>query len=47
MEARCELLKSLRLPAYTLPTLAFPTLFYVMFSLVLGPAPVPAYNGPP
>ena len=38
LEAWCELLKVLRLPAYTLPTLAFPALFYVMFSLALGGA---------
>lgn len=36
MEARCEFLKALRLPAYVIPTLAFPLLFYVMFCLVFG-----------
>lgn len=36
LEARFELLKTLRLPAYALPTLAFPALFYVMFSAAFG-----------
>ena len=36
LEARYEFLKLLRLPMYSLPTLAFPTLFYVMFSVAFG-----------
>jgi ABC-2 type transport system permease protein len=36
LEAKYEFFKVLRLPAYSLPTLAFPTLFYVMFSLAFG-----------
>jgi ABC-2 type transport system permease protein len=35
-EAKCEFLKALRLPAYVIPTLSFPLLFYVMFGLLLG-----------
>lgn len=33
LEARYELLKLLRLPAYVLPTLAFPTMFYLLFGV--------------
>ncbi len=36
LEAKYEFLKVLRLPAYSIPTLAFPTLFYLMFSLAFG-----------
>jgi ABC-2 type transport system permease protein len=36
MEARCEFLKALRLPAYVVPTLSFPLIFYVMFGLIFG-----------
>jgi len=36
LEAKYEFLKLLRLPMYALPTLAFPTLFYVMFSVAFG-----------
>lgn len=35
-EAKCEFLKALRLPAYVIPTLAFPLLFYIMFGLLFG-----------
>ena len=35
-EAKCEFFKVLRLPAYVIPTLSFPLLFYVMFGIVLG-----------
>lgn len=35
-ETRCEFLKALRLPAYVIPTLSFPLLFYVMFGIVFG-----------
>lgn len=35
-EAKYEILKTLRQPAYVIPTLAFPLLFYVMFGIVFG-----------
>lgn len=35
-EAKCEFLKILRLPAYVIPTLAFPLAFYVMFGIIFG-----------
>lgn len=35
-ETRSEFLKALRLPAYVIPTLSFPLLFYVMFGIVFG-----------
>lgn len=40
-ETRGELLKQLRLPAYVLPSIAFPSLFYTLFGLVWGASPVP------
>lgn len=36
LEARSELLKLLRSPAYAVPTLAFPVLFYILFGLSFG-----------
>ena len=33
LEAKYELLKTLRLPAYAVPTIAFPLVFYVFFGL--------------
>jgi ABC-2 type transport system permease protein len=36
METRFELLKAARMPAFAIPTLAFPLVFYVIFGLVLG-----------
>ena len=36
LEARCELLKMVRLPAYALPTLCFPLVFYFFFGIVMG-----------
>ncbi len=36
LEAKTELLKVLRLPAYALPTIGFPAMFYVLFALALG-----------
>lgn len=36
LEARSEFLKLLRSPAYAVPTLAFPLLFYVLFGLSFG-----------
>ncbi|HLJ87499.1 MAG TPA: ABC transporter permease [Candidatus Angelobacter sp.] len=35
-EAKYEFLKTLRQPAYAVPTLVFPLIFYVMFGIVLG-----------
>ena len=35
-ETKCEFLKALRLPAYVIPTLSFPLVFYVMFGLIFG-----------
>lgn len=35
-EAKYELLKTLRQPAYVIPTLTFPLLFYVMFGIAFG-----------
>src|SRR5581483_1934803 len=36
MEARMELLKSLRMKSYSLSTLLFPTMFYCFFGLSMG-----------
>ncbi len=36
LEAHTESLKTIRLPAYALPTLAFPAMFYVLFAVVFG-----------
>jgi ABC-2 type transport system permease protein len=36
LEAKFELLKLLRMPAYAIPTIAFPLLFYVFFGLTFG-----------
>jgi len=33
LEAKYELLKTLRMPAYVIPTLAFPLMFYLLFGL--------------
>ena len=35
-EAKYEFLKTLRQPAYVIPTLTFPLIFYVMFGIVFG-----------
>jgi ABC-2 type transport system permease protein len=35
-EAKYEILKTLRQPAFVIPTLAFPLLFYVMFGIAFG-----------
>ncbi|MBB3228950.1 ABC-2 type transport system permease protein [Luteibacter sp. Sphag1AF] len=40
-EARTECLRYLRMPGFLLPTLLFPSVFYVMFGILLGSA-----NGP-
>jgi ABC-2 type transport system permease protein len=36
LEAKYEFLKLVRLPAYAIPTLTFPALFYILFGLSLG-----------
>lgn len=36
-ETRSEILKAIRLPAFLVPTLVFPAMFYVLFGLVLNP----------
>lgn len=36
LEAWYELVKMVRLPAYSLPTLAFPVLFYILFATTTG-----------
>lgn len=36
LEARCELLKMVRLPAYALPTLCFPLVFYLLFGIAMA-----------
>jgi ABC-2 type transport system permease protein len=36
LEIKYELLKALRMPAYALPTLGFPLIFYIFFGLVFG-----------
>ena len=35
-EARCELLRVLRTPAFAIPSLLFPLLFYLLFGVLLG-----------
>ena len=35
-EAKYEFLKTLRQPAYVVPTLTFPLIFYVMFGIIFG-----------
>jgi len=36
LEIKYEFLKAIRMPAYALPTIGFPLLFYVFFGLVFG-----------
>lgn len=36
LESRYELLKTLRLPAFAIPTISFPVFFYVLFGLSFG-----------
>ena len=35
-EARSEILRYLRTPSFLLPTLLFPSVFYLMFGIILG-----------
>lgn len=45
-ETRCEVLKAVRLPAFLIPTLVFPAMFYAIFGLVLnGGNPIAALGG--
>ena len=41
LEIKYEFLKLFRMPAYVIPTLTFPLLFYVFFGLIFGSARVP------
>ena len=41
-EAKYELIKMLRLPAYAIPTIAFPVIFYVFFGLLFGKGQTPS-----
>lgn len=49
LEAKYEFLKLLRMPAYAIPTISFPLLFYVFFGLAFGggrmagPVSMPTY----
>ncbi|MGH7444434.1 MAG: ABC transporter permease [Longimicrobiales bacterium] len=36
-ETRSEILKAIRLPAFLVPTIVFPAMFYVLFGLMLNP----------
>lgn len=36
LEARYELLKLIRMPAYAVPSIAFPVMFYTLFGLIFG-----------
>jgi ABC-2 type transport system permease protein len=36
LEAKSELLKMVRMPAYAIPTLAFPLVFYLLFGVAMG-----------
>ena len=38
LEAHTEFLRLVRAPSFSVPTIAFPLLFYVMFGVLLGPA---------
>ena len=35
LEAKCEILKYVRMPIFAISTLMFPTMFYVLFGIVL------------
>lgn len=45
LEAKLDFLKTLRLPAYALPTVAFPALFYLMFAVAFGPQAMGGVQG--
>lgn len=44
LEIKYELLKTLRLPQYALPTLLFPLFFYLFFGVMFGARPTGAVN---
>lgn len=46
-ETRSEILKALRVPAFLVPTLVFPAMFYVLFALVLNGGAVIGSTGMP
>src|ERR1044071_6732193 len=43
LEIKYEFLKLFRMPAYVIPTLTFPLLFYVFFGLIFGSASMPGH----
>ncbi len=43
LEARFQFLEVLREPAFAVPTLAFPLLFYLFFGILMGTGGVPTY----
>jgi ABC-2 type transport system permease protein len=46
LEAHSEFLRLLRAPSFSVPTIAFPLMFYVLFGILLGPARAHAPTGP-
>jgi ABC-2 type transport system permease protein len=38
LESRAEFLRLLRAPSFSVPTIAFPLMFYLLFGVLLGPA---------
>lgn len=46
LEARYEFLKLLRMPAYVIPTLAFPLVFYLLFGVALKQGPASTLHFP-
>jgi len=46
LESKYEFLKLLRMPAYVIPTLAFPLVFYMLFGVALRQGPASTYNFP-
>lgn len=46
-ESRSEVLKAMRLPAFLVPVIAFPAMFYVLFGiLIAGRSPLPGVTAP-
>jgi ABC-2 type transport system permease protein len=45
IEMKLEFLKALRTPAYAIPTIAFPVIFYIFFGVAFGAAKVPGGGG--
>jgi ABC-2 type transport system permease protein len=44
LEARAEVLKAMRLPAFVAPLLAFPAMFYLLFGVLMKSGPVGGFN---